>query len=459
MANDVSKTKSVGNYGTIRIRLTQVSQNTSARTSLCRAEGHIKKSNSGSSADSTNNCHSVLSGDISKSAQTDFSIGSGDYDYHQMIQDEETKTHDANGNYTLDVTFKFGPTITSAFGSGGSVSASLSLTRIPTVPAQVGTPTGSFVAPQQVNLSWSAPTNNGSTILEYQVYYSQTNGISGGTEVSAGTSTSKSITGLTINDVWYFFVRARNADGWGAWSPVSSVTIPGVPGAISTRAVVWNSPRGMTVSWSAPASNGGAEIDKYLVRSSVTNDSNTGTSIDGLTNSPIAITGLANGTTYYIWLFAHNSQGWSPASAVLTLTIPDVPDTPSTAPVLTYTPPDTVSVAFAAPGNGGSAITSYDVQYADNSAFTGAVSANSASSPKAISGLSPGKTYWFRVRANNSQGSGAYGPASSVLVISGPKIYYDGEWHNTICYYKLNGVWRIAIPHVKVGGTWKVIGG
>jgi hypothetical protein len=64
-----------------------------------------------------------------------------------------------------------------------------------------------------------------------------------------------------------------------------------------------------TVSFDAPASNGGAQIASYTVTSSPGGLTTTGS------GSPIAVTGLTNGTTYTFAVTATNAAGTGPASA------------------------------------------------------------------------------------------------------------------------------------------------
>jgi hypothetical protein len=96
----------------------------------------------------------------------------------------------------------------------------------------------------------------------------------------------------------------------------------GITTAAAVRTIVYTAPPGApvgvsagaadgqaTVSFDAPASNGGAQITSYTVTSSP----------GGLTaagaGSPITVTGLANGTTYTFTVTATNSAGTGPTSA------------------------------------------------------------------------------------------------------------------------------------------------
>lgn len=131
-------------------------------------------------------------------------------------------------------------------------------------------------------------------------------------------------------------------------------------------------------------------------------------------------------------------------------TTPPAPNTPTFSNVA----PTTLNVLWTPNGDGGAAITNYEIAYGTNPS-TPSDTVTSATSPKAISGLTPGTTYYFKVRAQNSVGWGAYSAQASVMTIAGVRIKDGGDWKVAVPYVKDGGTWKIAVPYVKIAGVWK----
>lgn len=88
------------------------------------------------------------------------------------------------------------------------------------VPSAPATPTISGVTPISAIVSWTPPANNGASIVEYQVGYGASS--TGPATTVTATASPRTVTGLVPGTRYYFWVRARNAVGWGAWSAASS---------------------------------------------------------------------------------------------------------------------------------------------------------------------------------------------------------------------------------------------
>lgn len=224
--------------------------------------------------------------------------------------------------------------------------------------------------------------------------------------------------------------------------------IPVLPGAPSTPAITAVTATSLFVTFT-DGSNGGGTIDSRQIGYG-TNPSAPVTNIasDGSTS----ISGLTPGTTYYFWARTHNAKGYSPWSSRTTQRTLSVPDAPST-PTLSDIAPTSATVSWTANSDGGSPITGFQVGY--GTSLTAPTTIISATSPKIISGLTPGTVYYFWVRATNAIGTSAWSTPVSSSTIAGARIKTGGVWKIAIPYVKDGGVWKIAHPWARNGGVWK----
>lgn len=118
-----------------------------------------------------------------------------------------------------------------------------------------------------------------------------------------------------------------------ALSTASLTTVPGTP----TNVVATAGAGSATVSFNAPADDGGAAITSYTVTS------NPGGITKTAASSPVVLTGLAPGTSYTFTVTATNAVGTGPAS------VPSNAVTPSAAPPQ-FTSAPTATFTVKAPG-------------------------------------------------------------------------------------------------------------
>jgi len=261
-----------------------------------------------------------------------------------------------------------------------------------------------------IGVAVTVPNNGGSPVTE--IDYS----LNGGAFVPAGTvGPGFTISGLTDGTSYTVSVRADNAIGDGtASSPTSAVpsTVPGPP----TGVIAASDSASSDVTWSAPTFNGGSAITAYTA-TAYTSPSGTTSVGTPCTTSMLGctITGLTNGTTYYVGAIATNADGSSLVSSPLQAVIPVA--RPS-APVLTGTTAggSYLSVAFTAGAAGGDPITSY--QYSLDGGVTW-YAASGTTSPIVISGLVDGTTYTVALRALSAAGAGA----TSNTIMATPYTY------------------------------------
>lgn len=96
---------------------------------------------------------------------------------------------------------------------------------VPSTPTNLAATAGNT----QVSLTWSAPSDGGSALLDYVIQYSLND--TDWTTFADGTTTNTSttVTGLVNDTLYYFRVRAQNAVGYSSYT--SSVTATPLTGA------------------------------------------------------------------------------------------------------------------------------------------------------------------------------------------------------------------------------------
>jgi len=150
------------------------------------------------------------------------------------------------------------------------VSVLLLMSGLVTVPsagalAPVDPPTNvvAVAADASASVTWVPPVNDGgSTITSYTV---TTTGTNAPAAKLTGAVTTTIVTGLTNGESYSFTVVAHNADGDSPVSASSNTVVPlGVPAApASVAATPLNA--SASVTWSAPADDGGSPITGYTI--------------------------------------------------------------------------------------------------------------------------------------------------------------------------------------------------
>src|SRR5579872_4215163 len=305
-----------------------------------------------------------------------------------------------------------------------SISSDTTITAVyktATTPASVAPqpPTGltaTAVSSSQINLSWTAPSNNGgSAITGYKIERSNDTGTTWSTIAAntANTSTTYSDTGLTASTTYMYRVSAINSVGTSPPSSTASATTSGAatpPQPPTGLAATAASSSQINLSWTAPSNNGGSAITGYKIERSADNgttwsiiQSNTGS-----TATTFSDTGLTASTTYTYRVSAINAIGTSSTSNTASAT--------TQAPAATAPQPPTglaatsgnsqVSLSWTAPSsNGGSTITGYNIYRGTAAGGEGTTPIGTVSG-SALSytdtGLTNGQTYYYKVTAVNS---------------------------------------------------------
>ncbi|MDD3394258.1 MAG: S-layer homology domain-containing protein, partial [Anaerotignum sp.] len=222
----------------------------------------------------------------------------------------------------------------------------------------------------------------------------------GKTWTNPGTDHILTIDSLDVNTTYYFRIKARNNQDpdkveTAAYGDVtgSILTIPG--GVASAPTVTAPSSTALNISWSAVPS--ATSYDVYY-----SEDGTTYSFLKNVTGTSTSDTGLAPNTGRQYEIAARNSSGTSVnRSAASTKCY-----TSAVVPSLTLVPQkDGQSIKVSISKNGNSDSTQYYVEYCTTNDFaTSSVSDYSTLTERTITGLTPGTTYYFHVKAKNGSG-------------------------------------------------------
>ena len=269
----------------------------------------------------------------------------------------------------------------------------------------------------QATLTWLEPATNGAAITGYT--YQWKSGSQSYDPGRQGTATglTTTITGLTNDTEYTFRVRATNSSGDSAWSneaaatPAAPAVTVAVPDAGVAPVAASSVPGVLDWSWLSPSDNG-ADLTGYDFQQRESGAASWGAT-RALTTAYRRETGLANGTTYEARVRAKNSQGagaWSGAgTGTPAAAVPDAVSYIALVNGLTG-----ITASWGAPQNNGAAVSGYLLQVDTTSGFSSPDEHALTSTSYTKAGLTEGTTYYFRVRAANSAGDGAWSPVASL---------------------------------------------
>ncbi len=307
-------------------------------------------------------------------------------------------------------------------GAGAwSLSGSAATFAVAGVPDQMAAP--GVVSTGSSSLSVdraAAPADGGSPITSFDLRYSAD-------QVSwvevAGISDPEALSGLTADTTYFVQTRAGNAVGAAPWSTSGSASTDAVlvvPDQMAAPVVVSTGSSSLSVDRAAAPADGGSPIASFDLRYSV--DQVSWVEVVGISD-PEALSGLTSDTTYFVQTRAVNAVGaapWSASGSASTDAVLVVPDQMA-APGVVSTGPSSLSVdRAAAPADGGSPITSFDLRYSVDQVSW--VEVAGIADPEALSGLAADTTYFVQTRAVNSVGAGAWSASGSAATDVAPMV-------------------------------------
>jgi len=292
----------------------------------------------------------------------------------------------------------------SAQSNSASATTKATDTQAPSTPANLS---AAVVSPAQINLSWSASTDN-TGVAGYRVYRD-------GTLAANPRGTVVSIVGLSGGMTYSFAVSAYDAAGnvsalspaFSVTTPVSDTTAPTVPTGLAASTLAGTS---LTLSWSPSTDNVG--VTGYRVYRD-------GVLLASPSATTVSVTGLVLGTTYAFTVAAFDAAGNASApSPALSVSMP--------MPILDTVPPSAPS-ALSASGLTTTSLTLSWTASADNVGVAGyrmyrdgALVASPSATTVSITGLAAGTTYAFTVAAFDAAGN--VSALSSALSVSTPAV-------------------------------------
>jgi hypothetical protein len=200
-----------------------------------------------------------------------------------------------------------------------------SAARIATVLGPPAAPTALRVTggAGSAQIAWTAPAaTGGSPITDYLVQFRRASVAAWSTFADGiSTATSATVTGLAGGANYLFRVVARSAVADGLPSANAAATIlapPSPPQWVSITAGAAQA----TLSWTLPASTGGAAITDYVIQFRRLSSAVWSTFDDGIsTGRTRSVTGLVRGANYAFRVIARNAAGDSQPSGQRTVTI------------------------------------------------------------------------------------------------------------------------------------------
>jgi hypothetical protein len=257
--------------------------------------------------------------------------------------------------------------------------------------------------------------NGGASITSYNIYRSLTSG----SEVyltTIGNILQFTDASVVDDQVYFYQVTAVNAIGESAPSNEASAITPSVPDP-PINVVANPAPGEISLSWTAPVSDGGAPITNYCIYRGLTSGgaaylTTIGNVLQFTDNS------VVNSQTYFYLVSAANAVGEGAPSSEASATTPSVPD-PPTAPIASPTTGQ-ITLTWVAPiDDGGAPIVGYNIYRGSTQTNLIPLTAVGNVFTYKDTEVINGEEYYYSVSAYNAVGEGS----QSVPIMASPQAH------------------------------------
>ncbi|NJD89655.1 MAG: hypothetical protein FIB05_16775, partial [Betaproteobacteria bacterium] len=232
-------------------------------------------------------------------------------------------------------------------------------------------------------------------------------------DLDVGGVITRSVTGLTGGETYYYRLRSYNGNGTSNNSGTMTVVqAPVTPVATAASSVTDAT---FQANWNSSSGADGYKID-------VATDAGFSSIVVGYNNKDVGtatsfvVTGLNNGTTYYYQIRSYSASRTSGNSNSITvLTVPSAPAATAATSIN--------ESSFVANWNSSTGATKYYLDVATNNSFTTFVAGFNNKdvgnvTNYSVSGLSANSNYYYRIRSNNAAGTS--GNSGTINVLSAP---------------------------------------
>jgi titin len=311
-------------------------------------------------------------------------------------------------------------TISSAYVTTGTIDVN-----VPTTPTNL---TAAIATSTHISLSWTDASNNETSFAIWRSIDGAAATQAGtvtrtGTQITGtGSAVTFTDTGLASGHTYVYYVTAVNVLGPSPASNTATVTAPVAP--INLTAVIATSTH-INLSWTDNSNNETSFAIWRSVNSAAATQvgtvTRTGTQITSTGGTAVTFTntGLTAGNTYAYYVTAVNIVGPSSASntATVSFTAPAAPTSLGVAAVIANVSNDTVTLTWVNPA--GNNQTSYSIQRATNSGFTGATTSTATGTALTLNQtVGRSATLYYRIRAVNAVGVSAYTNATPLPIVT-----------------------------------------